>query len=249
MASRVRLAILALIAAAAMIGIFCLGRIPQDPAYHHFADSRKLGAIPNVWNVLSNLSFLAVGLYGFRRRRLLRQPQAGGAYTALCFGALFIALGSAYYHYAPSITSLFADRVAMTVSFMALFTLVLEERVIPGAGGRLLWPLLALGVGAASHWYWSEGQGAGDLRAYVLVQYLPLLLVPASLWLFRGDYLNSHLLWSALACYFLAKAGEHFDQQVFAVTGMFSGHTLKHLLAGLALLCVIRAVPAGSSGR
>jgi len=29
---------------------------PQDPAYHHLADTRALAAIPNAWNVLSNLS-------------------------------------------------------------------------------------------------------------------------------------------------------------------------------------------------
>lgn len=244
-----RMAILFLIAVAAIIVMLCSGPIPQDPAYHRFADSREFVALPNFWNVLSSLPFLAVGLYGLRRRRLLKNPKFAGAYTAFCLGAILTGLGSAYYHYAPSTSALYLDRLAMTVAFMALFSMVLEERVIPGIGGLTLWPLLAFGVGAVTYWYWSEGQGSGDLRAYALVQFLPMLLLPLILLLFPGRYLNSSLLWSALACYALAKVSENFDHQVFVATRMLSGHTLKHLLAGLAVICIILAVPSGRGER
>jgi hypothetical protein len=36
--------------------------IPQDPAYHQFADLRTVWGIPNFLNVLTSLSFLVVGL-------------------------------------------------------------------------------------------------------------------------------------------------------------------------------------------
>jgi hypothetical protein len=38
--------------------------IPQDPAYHRFADGRRFLGIANGLNVLSNISFLLVGIAG-----------------------------------------------------------------------------------------------------------------------------------------------------------------------------------------
>jgi hypothetical protein len=40
------------------------------------------------------------------------------------------------------------------------------------------------------------------------------------------------------AGYLLAKVFEHYDRQIFELTGMVSGHTLKHVAAGLAGLPV-----------
>ncbi|MCX7036659.1 MAG: hypothetical protein NT064_08755 [Proteobacteria bacterium] len=45
-----------------------------------------------------------------------------------------------------------------------------------------------------------------------------------------------------LAVYALAKVAETFDTQIFELTGLFSGHSLKHLLASLAALPVIAAL-------
>ena len=41
--------------------------ITQDQNYHDFADQRTLLGIPNFWNVVSNLPFIAVGAAGLRR--------------------------------------------------------------------------------------------------------------------------------------------------------------------------------------
>ena len=38
--------------------VFLLPPIPQDPAYHNFADQRTLYGVPNFWNVVSNLPFV-----------------------------------------------------------------------------------------------------------------------------------------------------------------------------------------------
>src|SRR5438552_18465784 len=49
----------------AVLGIVLfLPPIRQDPSYHSFADQREFWAIPNFWNVVSNLPFLIVGLVG-----------------------------------------------------------------------------------------------------------------------------------------------------------------------------------------
>ncbi|MDG4475179.1 ceramidase domain-containing protein [Thiovibrio frasassiensis] len=231
------------IAIAAVITMLFLERIPQDPAYHSFADSREIATLPNFANICSNLLFLFVGLYGLQRRPLLRKPETRPGYTALSLGILCIGLGSVHYHWAPSTPALFWDRLPMSITFMALFSLLLEERVFPTASSKTLWPLLAMGIGSAAYWHWSEAQGLGDLRPYALVQFLPMALIPAILLLFPAKYLHSERLWAGLALYTLAKLCELFDREILAASTMVSGHTLKHLLSGLAALCMLLAVP------
>lgn len=218
------------------------GRIPQDPAYHLFADTRPLAGIANFGDVLSNLPFLLVGLYGMSRRRRLAQPECLSAYTALCLGVLLVSAGSAYYHLDPTTATLLWDRLPMTVAFMALFSMLLEERVVKGA--RTLWPLLAAGIGSAVYWYWTETRGAGDLRPYALVQFLPIVLIPVILALYPRRYLRGSWLTGALLFYLGAKLCESGDRQIFAALGALSGHTIKHLLAGAATFCIIKAVPS-----
>ncbi len=237
-----RTAVLVAISLLAVLGMSLIAPIAQDPGYHRFADTRVFAGIVNFANVLSNLPFLLVGGYGLMRRGRLLVPSQALAYTVLCLGAVLVGFGSAYYHLAPSNDSLIWDRLPMTVAFMALFSLVLEERLLPDARSRTLWPLLAVGIGAALYWYWSESRGVGDLRPYALVQFLPMLLIPLLLWLFPQRYLRSARVWQALALYALAKLFEQFDGQVLQSTGI-SGHSFKHLSAAAAMLCLILATP------
>jgi hypothetical protein len=237
-----RATLLFLIAAAALLATALHGRIPQDPAYHLFADTRSLAGIANFWDVLSNLPFLMVGLYGFSRSRRLAELRCKSAYITLCWGVLLVSLGSAYYHLSPSTPTLLWDRLPMTVAFMALFSMLLEERVTESR--RTLLPLLAAGLASAVYWYWTESRGAGDLRPYILVQFLPIVLIPLILALYPSKYLSNSLLAAALVLYCAAKFFEHYDRQVLASIAVFSGHTIKHLLAGAATLCIILSVPA-----
>jgi len=62
-----RITVLLGVAVAAVAATGFLPPIPQDPAYHRFADARPLWGVANGWNVLSNLAFLVVGLYGLPR--------------------------------------------------------------------------------------------------------------------------------------------------------------------------------------
>ena len=47
--------------------------ILQDQSYHQFADQRDLFGIPNFWNVVSNLPFIAVGAVGLLRCSIATQ--------------------------------------------------------------------------------------------------------------------------------------------------------------------------------
>lgn len=133
----------------------------------------------------------------------------------------------------------------MTIAFMALFSLLLDERVTNNHKRARLCVLVAFGACSVFYWSWTQSQGRGDLRPYVLVQFLPIVLMPLILWFFPERYLRSRLLLYAFAWYALAKALEHFDHGVYRLIHIVSGHSFKHLAAAFAVLCVIRAVSVG----
>ena len=223
-------------------------RIAQDPAYHAFADTGTALGIPNFGNVASNLLFVLAGLFGLLTARRLHDRALRAHYLLLCAGAVLIGAGSAWYHHAPSTASLLWDRLPMTFVFMALFAAVIADRVSPRAGRTLLWPLVAVGVLSVLYWHLSEGHGAGDLRPYALVQFLPMVLIPLMLMLFPGRGLRARWLWGTLGLYLVAKACEHFDHALLALTGIVSGHSLKHVLSGIAVLLAVLALHRAPSG-
>lgn len=229
------------IAAAGVAIAFSLPPIPQDPGYHHFADTRTLLGVANFWNVASNLPFVLVGLYGLGRLPRLEAAAFRPAFVVLCVGTALVGAGSAYYHLAPSTPTLVWDRLPMSIAFMALFSAVIQDRVSPRIGRALLGPLVVAGMASIAWWVMTEARAAGDLRPYAVVQFLPMLLMPLMLVLYRGTGLRDGWLWATLGTYALAKLAEHFDAAVYAAAGTVGGHTLKHLLAALAVLCAIRA--------
>src|SRR5262245_54252564 len=82
--------------AASLGGLMLLPPIPQDQDYHQFADQRIIIGIPNFWNVVSNLPFLAVGAAGLRRFR--DNPAA----IVFFLGVFLTGIGSSYYHWDPN---------------------------------------------------------------------------------------------------------------------------------------------------
>jgi hypothetical protein len=220
--------------------MFLVDPVPQDPAYHGFADDRPLLGIPNFWNVSTNLPFLLVGAAGLATARRLAAPELGLHYRVLCAAVALVAIGSAGYHLEPSTRSLVWDRLPMTVAFMALTAAVVADRISWLAGRALLWPLVVAGLVSIAWWVRTEAAGAGDLRPYALVQFLPMLLIPLILALWREGNVAARPLWLGFGAYALAKLAEHFDAAIFAATG-FSGHSLKHLLAAVAAWWIARA--------
>lgn len=242
--------LLGVITATAISVAFWVSPIPQDPAYHAFADRRILFTTPNFCNVFSNLSFVLVGAFGLGNISRLHPFSPRLAYATFCSGLIFIGFGSAYYHYSPSTETLVWDRLPMTIAFMALFSMVIHDRISERFGNALLWPLVFAGMASVGYWYWSELQGRGDLRAYGVIQFLPMLLTPLMLILYSGKRLSTSWLWAMLGTYALAKVMEHFDADILILTGVISGHSIKHLLGALAVLWVVLAVlRAGSTDK
>ncbi len=216
---------------ASLAGLLLLPAIPQDQDYHQFADRRTLLGIPNFWNVVSNLPFLAVGAAGLRRLR-------GNPATVVFFLGVFLTgIGSSFYHLDPNDGTLFWDRLPMTLSFAAILALVVEERVDPRMGAILLWPLLAIGLTSLLLWRWTD-----DLRLYFWAQFFPCLAIPLLFLFYPPRYTGAYYWILAAALYALAKVFEFADRSIFSVGSFVSGHTLKHLAAAAACLMIFRYI-------
>lgn len=203
-----------LAALAVLLFLFLAPPLPQDQSYHSFADQRTILGIRNFWDVISNVPFAIVGLIGLFTFRDF-------ASRIVFLGVFFTAFGSAYYHLSPADSRLFWDRLPMTIVFMSLFALAIEQR-------RLVIPFVILGATSVVWWRFT-----GDLWPYALVQFgpmIPLIVIAVR----REPGLRPVLIF-----YGLSKVTEYFDPQIFSAFPL-SGHTLKHLLAGLATWYIFR---------
>jgi hypothetical protein len=203
--------------------------IPQDPSYHDFADQRTLLGIPHFWNVVSNLPFVlvgAAGLWQFGRDR---------AIFVLFLGVFLTGFGSAYYHWNPNNDTLFWDRLPMALTFMAILTVAIEERVSAKAGAILLWPVLALAVFSLLLWCWTD-----DLRLYGWVQFFPCIALPILFVALPPRYSGTAYWLIAAVLYALAKLFEFYDYAIYSIGFILSGHTMKHLAAASACFAILR---------
>jgi len=230
-----------------VIGFF-LPRIPQPLSYHAFADSRGCLGISNFGDVVSNVPFAIVGLWGIAFLLRLKGNELherfidrGERLPYLIFfvGMLLTAFGSSYYHLHPDNARLVWDRIPMTIAFMSLISALIAERINLRAGLWLLPFLLLVGMGSVLQWYWTELQGVGDLRLYGAIQAYSVVFLLIML-CFPPRYTRGRDLLVVAGFYVMAKLLETFDRQIFGLGHVVSGHTLKHLAAALAGYWVLR---------
>lgn len=243
-----RIGLLLLVSVTTLVALFFMGPIPQDPRYHLFVDSSQVLGLENFWNIVSNFPFIIVGFLGLSRYSRLAQVESAAGYFAFCVAAVFVGIGSSYYHDNPSNGSLLWDRLPMAIAFMAFLSMLLGERIITRYKQACLWLLVLIGLSAVVYWSWTESLGRGDLRPYLLVQFLPVLLIPLIVWLFPSRYMSNSLLLSSFALYFVAKLLEHFDTEIMSISGLTGGHAWKHVVAAVAGLCIIYAIPVRHEG-
>lgn len=220
-------------------------RFDLPPSYHHFADQRSWLGVPNFGEVASNILFLLSGLCGLTflaRKTSFRQfldQHECWPYLFVFLGLILTAFGSAYYHLAPDDTRLVWDRLPMTIVFMPLVSVMIAERVNVKLGLWLLPVLTAVGIGSVMLWRSTVLHGVGDLRFYAAVQIYAVLALFTAL-LLPPRYTRSSDILVVAALYALAKICETADRQIFSLGHIVSGHTLKHLAAGLAGFWILR---------
>src|SRR5262245_42283058 len=96
------------------------GRVAQPAHYHDFADHSAAFGIPHAADVLSNLGFALVAIWGWlalwphRADERLRAGWPG--YRLFLIGLLLTAFGSGFYHLAPDNARLIADRLPIALA-------------------------------------------------------------------------------------------------------------------------------------
>lgn len=221
------------------------GPIAQLPNYHAFADQTVLFGIPHFADVVSNLGFSLLAVWGLvqlapgHRQAGIANGWAG--YRLFLIALLFTGMGSSYYHLAPDNARLVWDRLPIALACGGLLAGVWgdtrsRDSTVPTA---LLAAAAVLSVG---WWYVTERAGVGDLRPYLLLQCLPLLIVPLWQWIYGRPRAERLAFVYALGLYALAKLAELADHPIANATGVLSGHTLKHLLASAAAAFIVASL-------
>ncbi len=226
----IQLRLLYIIIAIAIIGVFFLDPIQQDPKYHNFADQIYFFSISNFWNVVSNLPFVFIGIAGlFQSQTQIKSEELKSNYTWFFIGIILTGFGSGYYHYNPNNSTLIWDRLPMTIAFMSFLSIIIGEFISLKRGQQLLYFFLFIGCLSIIYWVFFE-----DLRMYALVQFLPLFLIPIILFLSKNHQKFKKYFWLMLTAYLLAKVLENKDFEIFkATSNIISGHTLKHFAAAI----------------
>jgi Ceramidase len=225
--------LLMLVTAVAIVTMCFIAPIAQNPNYHCFADARKYCNIPNFFNVLSNIPFLMFGLVGLCYLQKHKPNILWLNYVTFFVGVFLTGLGSIYYHVNPNNQTLVWDRIPMTISFMAFFSVILSKFVCEKTGKQILFPFVLLGIISVLYWSVTEKKGYGDLRFYILIQFLPIILTIIILTIYNNKQITKKYFWLILAVYALAKVFETFDVTIYKFGYALSGHSIKHLFAAL----------------
>jgi len=228
---------LALVAAA-----LAYGPIAQLPGYHDFADHTTHFGIAHFADVLSNVGFALVALWGWIRlfpARDQTELKDGWAGYGLFLIALFLtAFGSSYYHLAPDNARLVWDRLPIVLACAGLLAGVRGDARKRRCDGFVV-ALAVFAVTSVAWWHFTGQTGIGDLRPYLLLQALPIVLIPLWQWLYGLPRAERWAFASALLLYVIAKFAELYDHEIATALGMITGHTLKHLLATAAAVTIV----------
>lgn len=225
-----------IITALAVVAMLLHGPILQFAHYHDFADQSAWMGIAHAMDVLSNIGFALVAIVGMALlAEKRRQGDAGMSFPAYCVFVVALmatSMGSSYYHLAPDDARLFWDRLPIALACCSLLAAVRADN-LPGMDARraLTELIVLLLAGLASVLWW---QYSGDLRPYLLIQVLSLVLIPVWQALWDSARHTRLLFGCAMLLYVFAKVTELLDAEILYALHIVSGHSLKHLLAAAA---------------
>ncbi|HEX7920810.1 MAG TPA: hypothetical protein VF583_07645 [Bradyrhizobium sp.] len=234
------------------------GRIAQPADYNDFADHSTVSGIPHAADVLSNAGFALVAIWGWlalRPHRSSDRLRAGWpGYRLFLIGLFLTAFGSAFFHLAPGNGRLTWDMLPIALAGAGLLVGVRgDTRPIsttnPGSTANIEAIVLALfATASVAWWVHTDRHGAGDLRPYLLLQVLPLVLIPLWQAIYRAPRTERIAFAAAMGLYVVAKIAEVLDHRIADTLGFVSGHTLKHLIATAATAAIVWGLTRRFSG-
>ncbi len=230
--------------------LFVHGPIYQPAHYHEFADQSSLPGIAHATDVLSNVGFALIAIWGAVRLHRSWLPSTAPSilkpgsygYGLFLLALLLTAFGSTYYHLAPDDWRLVWDRLPIALACAGLLAGSRAELVASTNERALTFALALLAVASVMWWHFGQINGGGDLRPYLMLQAAPLVLIPIWQATHAATRSERRSLGLAILLYVLAKIAELHDHDILAALGWLSGHTLKHLLASAAAWVLVAAL-------
>jgi hypothetical protein len=222
------------------------GPIAQLDHYHDFADQRKLWGIPNALDVVTNLAYFFVALYGcFHFAKKMHGPSKlqmrDAAYAMLILSLFATAIASSYYHLYPDDARLFWDRLPIALACASLILAIrLETKYCHTDQAhyfkfRLEIGLTLIGAIAGVAWW----KISGDLRWYLALQAIVILCIPIWQTVYACTKLQRYSLIGVIVLYAVAKLFESTDHFIFHQLSFISGHSLKHLVSAAAAFLIL----------
>jgi hypothetical protein len=220
-----------------LLAIF-LPSIEQNQNYHNFADQRVLFGVNNAFDTLSNLAFIIVGILGlvnFYNNQYIKISNSFSVILNLFFiSIILIGLGSSFYHLSPNDFTLVFDRLAMSLVFASILAMLAYLKISSRFGLHTLAELLILAPLTVLIWKFN-----GNLTPYVVLQFGGIILVILTL-LLTKTRMQGPCFTSLIILYGAAKLAEFYDEKIFNLSqNLISGHTLKHLIAALAVIIFV----------
>ena len=200
-------------------------------------DGPVLG-IPHGLNVLTNLPFLFVGLWGlWRLQRVPRVPGRADA-VGLWVSTALLCFGSGAYHLWLTPFTLGLDRLCIA-GIMGSFAAYGIVEALPATPSRGRSTLL-VGLAIATVGVWALGGTSIPYGVFQAVGGVAVLVLYVRAWR-RGVVKSGAIRAVALFVLFYgcAKLMEVFDQAICDATGVFGGHPIKHILAAAGLLALV----------
>lgn len=245
------LVLLAALSFAVFAGLLGWGPIPLGAASHRYAGAPTASPWGDPLNVLSNLPIVLAGLWGWvATRRSAWPPEVRGPWAAFHACVVAAAIVAALYHAAPGHFGYVLAQITLTAAFLMLSVGALAERVSSRFGSTqgLRLAGVLLGVAIVLVVFDAALGRAIDLRPFVVLQVLPVLLLPAGALGLAGRCTRASDWIVMLAIYAAAQLAHAADVPIHERTGWIGGHTLMHLgLAGITAwmaYCATRS-PAG----
>jgi hypothetical protein len=249
---RCALVLLAALSFAMVVGLLAWGPIRLDGLSSRFADPHRLAGLPNGAVVLTNLPIVLAGLWGWVATRRSSWPREVRLPWQAFHGCVIVGgLTSALHHLMPSEPGFVAAQFVVSAAFVMLTFGVLAERVSPrfGSPGGLRLAGMLVGIALALVTLDAAAGSAIDLRPFVALQFLPVLLIPSGAVSLPGPLTRSADWLAMLSLYAAGKILDAADAQVLLRTGWIGGHSLMHLcLAGVVAWLAYRAACAPAAG-
>lgn len=211
------------------------GPISQPQEYHDFADDREILGIPNALDVMSNLAIIYPGVVGLafvhESRKLPKVSEDEISIQITLFSGMILTFaGSVWFHLDPTDSTMLWDRLGMSVVIGSCISLLIHDMWDRNLAAKIHLPIVIASILSVLWWPVFD-----DLRVYFIVKHHPFILFPIFLFCGHRIYDKTSGYYWGLSMFLLATIFEFADQQIFEITGIISGHTLKHLAAGIGL--------------